>query len=140
LKPFVKIFPGFIHSIITPAMVMNLNSNKKLKVRALWDTGATNTMVSKKVTNALSLKKTGEISVRSFAGEKNVNEYYLRLLLAGGFSKDLQVLEMSEIIGADILIGMDIIGCGDFVFTIKKEHNISRAKIYFRSPAKGVKV
>nr|AGS54397.1 hypothetical protein [uncultured bacterium contig00104] len=97
-------------------------------------------MVSKKVAGILSLKKTDEISVRSFAGEKCVNEYYLRLLLAGGFAKDLQVLEMSEIIGADILIGMDVIGYGDFVFTLKKESNISKAKIYFRSPAKGIKV
>jgi len=50
-------------------MVMNLSSEKKLKVRALWDTGATNTMVSKKIAAALALKKTGEISVQSFAGE-----------------------------------------------------------------------
>jgi len=83
---------------------MNLNSDKKLKVQALWDTGATNTMISKRIANVLSLKKTGEISIRSFAGEKNVNEYYLRLFLAGGFAKDLQVLEFSEIKGADILI------------------------------------
>jgi len=33
---------------------MNLNSEKKLKVRALWDTGATNTMVSKKVAELAS--------------------------------------------------------------------------------------
>ncbi|MCL2282810.1 MAG: retroviral-like aspartic protease family protein [Fibromonadales bacterium] len=119
---------------------MNLNSEKKLKVRALWDTGATNTMVSKKVADTLGLKKTGEISVRSFTGEKIVNLYYLRLLLAGGFTKDLQVLELSEIKEADVLIGMDVIGYGDFIFTLKKEYNIDRAKIYFRSPSKGVKI
>jgi len=138
LKPFVKTFPGFVRLIITPATVMNLNSDKKLKVQALWDTGATNTMISKRVANTLSLKKTGEINIRSFAGEKSVNEYYLRLLLAGGFTKDLQVLEFSEIKGADILIGMDIIGYGDFVFTLKKERNVSKAKIYFMSPSKGI--
>jgi len=119
---------------------MNLSSEKKLKVRALWDTGATNTMVSKKVAVALGLRKTGEISVRSFAGEKTVNLYYLRLLLAGGFAKDLQVLELSDIKEADVLIGMDVIGYGDFVFTLKREHNIDKAKIYFRSPSKGVKI
>ena len=64
--------------------------------------------------------------------------YYLRLLLSGGFAKDLQVLELSEIKEADILIGMDIIGYGDFLFTLKREHNISRAKIYFMSPSKGL--
>jgi hypothetical protein len=140
LKPFVKVFPGFVRTIITPATVMDLKKKKKLKVQALWDTGATNTMVSKKVAAMLSLKKTGETSVRSFAGEKSVSEYYLRLLLAGGFAKDLQVLEMSQIVGADILIGMDVIGYGDFVFTLKKERNISKAKIYFMSPSKGIKV
>ena len=138
MKPFVKTFPGLIRSIITPARVMNLSSEKKLKVRALWDTGATNTMISKKIATTLALKKTGEISVRSFAGEKSVSEYYLRLLLSGGFAKDLQVLELSEIKEADILIGMDIIGYGDFLFTLKREHNISRAKIYFMSPSKGL--
>jgi len=50
----------------------------------------------------------------------------------------LQVLEFSEIKGADILIGMDIIGYGDFVFTLKKERNVSKAKIYFMSPSKGI--
>ena len=140
MKPFAKTFPGFVRLIITPATVMNLNSDKKLKVQALWDTGATNTMISKRVANALSLKKTGEINIRSFAGEKSVNEYYIRLLLAGGFAKDLQVLEFSEIKGADILIGMDIIGYGDFVFTLKKERNVSKAKIYFMYPSKGIRV
>lgn len=140
MKSFIQVFPGLIRSIITPARVMNLNSEKKLKVRALWDTGATNTMVSKKVADTLGLKKTGEISVRSFTGEKIVNLYYLRLLLAGGFTKDLQVLELSEIKEADVLIGMDVIGYGDFIFTLKKEYNIDRAKIYFRSPSKGVKI
>jgi len=119
---------------------MNLNSDKKLKIQALWDTGATNTMISKKVANLLSLKKTGEISIRSFAGEESVNKYYLRLLLAGGFAKDLQVLEFSEIKEVDILIGMDVIGYGDFVFTLKKERNISKAKVYFRYPSKGINV
>ncbi|MDR0516600.1 MAG: retroviral-like aspartic protease family protein [Fibromonadaceae bacterium] len=119
---------------------MDLNSGKKLRVRALWDTGATNTMVSKKVAAKLELKKTGEISVRSFAGEKSVNEYYLRLLLIGGFAEDLQVLELSEIKEADILIGMDVIGYGDFAFTLERERNISKAKIYFMSPSKGIKI
>jgi hypothetical protein len=32
-----------------------------------------------------------------------------------------------------------IIGYGDFIFTLKKEGNFSKAKIYFRSPTKGVK-
>jgi len=62
LKPFSQTFPGLIRSIITPARVMNLNSEKRLKVRALWDTGATNTMVSKKVAVAIGLRKTGNFS------------------------------------------------------------------------------
>jgi len=121
-------------------MIMNLNSNKKLKVQALWDTGSTNTMVSERIANILLLKKIDEIKIRSFAGEKSANEYSLRLFLSGGFAKDLQVLEFSEIKGVDILIGMDIIGYSDFVFTLKKERNVSKAKIYFRYPSDGIRV
>lgn len=86
---------------------------------AQWDTGATKTCVSKAVVDRLGLTPIGWNMARTPAGERMLPVFLVDILLRNNvIVKDVQVMG-SEIggQGIDILIGMDIIGIGDFAVT-----------------------
>ena len=86
------------------------------KVSALWDTGATRSCVSTKVATDLNLISTGKNLIKTPSGQKEVNTYLVDIGLPNNVNiKDLIVCD-SDIgdQGLDMLIGMDIIGLGDF--------------------------
>ena len=89
---------------------------------AVWDTGATNTVITRKVVQELNLRPSGKVSVQGVGAGDEINEYiadtylvniYLpnRVLIIG-----IRVSEGS-VGGGDVLIGMDIISQGDFAIT-----------------------
>lgn len=86
------------------------------KGKALWDTGATHSCISIKVVKTLELKPTGHVEggVRTASGLVPASKYAVDLIISG-FELGHGVV---EVIGAnlsdDMLIGMDIIGMGDF--------------------------
>jgi predicted aspartyl protease len=84
---------------------------------AVWDTGASNTLVTKKVSDECGLKPTGVASVGTSKGEMRTPTYFISIGLPNrvGFPQ-LRVLS-GEVKDADVLIGMDIIGAGDFAVT-----------------------
>ena len=86
---------------------------------AQWDTGATGTCVSRAVIDRLGLIPIGQTMVRTPSGEKMAEMYIVDILLRNNVTvKDVRVIG-SEIgvQNIDILIGMDIIGLGDFAVT-----------------------
>lgn len=88
------------------------------KFNAIWDTGATGTVITKKVVDALGLKPVSKTKVRHANGESIVNVYYINLFLPNQVAfKFIPVTE--GILGddADVLIGMDVITKGDFAVT-----------------------
>ncbi len=87
------------------------------KFVGIWDTGATGTVITKKVVDALGLKPIGKTKVRHANGEAIVNIYYVNLFLPNQVAfKFIRVTE--GVLGdADVLIGMDIITKGDFSVT-----------------------
>lgn len=90
------------------------------KFFAIWDTGATGCVISKNVVNKCALAPIGMTKVyTASSGDTGVlcKEYLISLGLPNdsGFSI-LRVTE-GEIKGADLLIGMDVIGRGDFAVT-----------------------
>ena len=91
-------------------------NEKKISVEALWDTGATNTTISKKVVSDLELIPTGKRPIRTPSGESVYNTYLVNIILPNNVMVEgIDVCE-SEIgnQGIGVLIGMDIIGKGDF--------------------------
>lgn len=90
---------------------------KIVKFTALWDTGATATVVSKSCAEKLGLKPINKAKVYHANGESIVNVYAINLYLPNqvGF----QFIKVTEAIlnGIDVLIGMDIISKGDFSVT-----------------------
>ena len=86
--------------------------------KAIWDTGATNTVVTPRVARECGLVATGIGEVHHADGSVQASTYIVNIRLpnkveAGG----VRVHEMKLNGDADVLIGMDIIGEGDFAVT-----------------------
>lgn len=91
-------------------------SGSEIEVDALWDTGATNSCISNEVVEKLQLIPTGKIYIKTPTGIGERNTYLVDIYLPNNVRiKDLKVID-SEIGSQNIgmLVGMDIIGSGDF--------------------------
>lgn len=94
-------------------------SNKINRYMALWDTGATETLISKKVVSDLNLDVAGTVELSTINGSLSVNRYNVRLLL-NGYNQAINIIpaEFTHRKECDIIIGMDIISLG--LFTLDK--------------------
>lgn len=115
-----------LNSIVTPARIRIAESVAKLfklplkdkKIDALWDTGATNTVISKTLAEYLGLKPITMVTTFSADGKHDSYVYKVDLWLPNTVVvTDLPVTEALEIPDFGILIGMDIITMGDFAIT-----------------------
>jgi predicted aspartyl protease len=90
---------------------------KKLaNFRGIWDTGATNTVITKAVVDAINLIPSGKAEVSGVNSCKVTDTYIIDLYLPNKIRlPNWRVIE-SDINspGIDILIGMDVIHNGDF--------------------------
>ena len=99
---------GFFENKITESV------EQLTRWKALWDTGATTTVITPNVVKGLSLSPVSIRPVHTPNGSYNANVFYVDLLLPNGVRfKKLKVIDGIPI-GCDALIGMDIIGLGDF--------------------------
>lgn len=84
---------------------------------AIWDTGATGSVISQKVVNELGLHPTGFIQVHH-AGGKDISPYYkVNIMLPNNVGFSEITVTQATLTSADVLIGMDIISQGDFAIT-----------------------
>ena len=102
------------------------------KFRAIWDTGATNTVITERVVKACKLKPTGVTLAHTVGGTKRANTYLVSVFLPNNVVFGQLKVAEGEIYGqADVLIGMDIISQGDFAVT-----NVDRETTHsFRYPS-----
>ena len=102
------------------------------KFIAIWDTGATNTVISKTVVEKCGLKPIAMVKVYNAGGEKFSAVYMINIILPNdvGFPY-LRVTEGIIYGGYDVLIGMDIINRGDFAVTNKD----AKTAFSFRIPS-----
>lgn len=92
-------------------------NGKKINTdRVLWDTGATQSCISKKVANELGLTSENTKNVTTAVGKRDVKIYNVDIKLPSGYIiSNTDVLESDiEEQSIDLLIGMDIICKGDF--------------------------
>ena len=101
------------------------------QVTALWDTGATNSVITQRVVNTCGLKPTGTARVDHAQGTiDNVPTFLVDIELPNSvLVEDLTVT--LGVLQVDVLIGMDIIGRGDFAVT----HPSGYTKFTFSMPA-----
>jgi uncharacterized protein YchJ len=85
---------------------------------ALWDTGATNSVITPSVAADLGVVPTGTIMVNSAHGSKPCNTYLVNLHLPNQVTiTGVLVSECEDTAHFGAIIGMDIIAAGDFSVT-----------------------
>lgn len=102
------------------------------KFNAIWDTGATSTVVTENVVNECGLIPTGMTKVYTAGGENLTNTYYVNILLANKVEVYQVKVTEGKICGeANVLIGMDIINRDDFAVS----NNDGKTVFSFRIPS-----
>lgn len=93
---------------------------KSEKYIAIWDTGATSSVITQKVVAECGLKPIGMTKVQTAGGEGLAPVYLASIFLPNKVVvPQLRVIEGHVAGNAEVLIGMDIISQGDFAVTNK---------------------
>jgi predicted aspartyl protease len=115
------------HIDILPVLTLDIeitpvnNPSKRFKTKGIVDTGATNSVITKEVVDALGLSQTGITQVNTASeSKKEAKTFTLDIFLKADVR--VQAVQVSEGIisaenGLHCLIGMDIICLGDFSIT-----------------------
>lgn len=85
---------------------------------AIWDTGATNCVITQSVIDRCGLIPTGQAKVRGVHGQEQTRDTYLvNLILPNSVGVQSVRVTKGDMDFVDLLIGMDVIGTGDFAVT-----------------------
>lgn len=121
--------------ITSPVEIIDPFTGAKTNTSGIWDTGATNSVVTKSTAATLGLKPVTRIMVNGVHGPKEVNVYHVEIILNNKeISLKTQVTECEELSCNNqdgMLIGMDIINKGDFAVT----NSGGRTVMSFRVPS-----
>ena len=98
--------------------------------KGIWDTGATDTVITQNVVDTCGLKPIGMAIVNTASGQANQPVFLINLLLPNNVEFTLRVT-LGQMKDANILIGMDVICRGDFVITNKDAKTV----VSFRIPS-----
>jgi len=126
-QSFTFVAPGRLRSIITPAMicaavdlstVTSPSSLPYVAFQAIWDTGATATVITQKVVDACGLKPISLAEVHTVNGKAMCEVYLVSIMIPNGVGfSSIRVAKGTIAEGVDVLIGMDIITLGDLAIT-----------------------
>jgi len=123
---------GLLARIISEAAIFNPYNKKSIKVKALWDTGATCSVISNTIAKRILLKKICYAEMRHANGIERVPVFVTGIKLPNRvIIPELTVLSCKPIHEFDLIIGMDIIAKGDFAITGKN----GNTKFSFRMPS-----
>lgn len=110
---------GLERAIKTPVKVKNILTGNEIDSFGVWDTGATNSVITKAAAQRLGLAVISMVEVGGVHGKQTVPVYFVQLTLNNqNISVQVRVSEgsvssFSKEGDAEILIGMDIITLGD---------------------------
>lgn len=108
------------------------NNSDLKKYFAIWDTGATSSVITQKVVSECGLKPTGVAQVHTVGGTTLTSKYLVGIWLPNNVRVPQVNVTEGMIAGdAEILIGMDIINNGDFAVTNKD----GKTNFSFRIPS-----
>lgn len=101
---------------------------------AIWDTGASCSVISKSLATKIGLIPTGKTQITGVNNSTLENTYYVNIYLPHKVAfMFVRIAEVPGITDAELLIGMDIIGMGDFsIFTAS-----GKTVMTFRTPSLG---
>ena len=99
---------------------------------AIWDTSASRTTISEKVVAELSLPVISMQKINTAGGTHNATVHYVSLGLPNGIGFKKVMVNASKLVEPlEVLIGMDVIACGDF--TVSNFNG--KTKLSFRMPS-----
>ena len=87
------------------------------KYIAIWDTGATGSVISEKVVKELGLQPAGFVPIYHAGGCGTFPWYKVNIMLPNNVGFYEIKVTQAKLTSADVLIGMDIISSGDFSIT-----------------------
>lgn len=139
-QAFTKKHSGKARVITTPIAIYSyedeIDISKFIQFNAIWDTGATSTCITSNVVKTLGLKPFGKRDVVGIGKkQEDANMYFVNAILRNNLIvTSLEVVEVENISGADVLIGMNLITIGDFTIT-----NYNNKTVFsFQTPSQGV--
>jgi len=132
---------GIAYELASPVHLSAATGKKRIDLkiddnsrtwRALWDTGATTSLISPQIIEEEELKPIGVLNVAVAGGIQCVNSFYVDIRLPNNVTIANMTLCCIELPNnVDLLIGMDIITLGDFAIT----NAGGRTVISFRIPS-----
>lgn len=141
VKSFTARFAGLSNILNSPVKISRIFNPATPKFdfsnpatddfQAIWDTGATNSVVTTEVVRRLNLQSIGFTTVFGVHGTQNVRTYFICMYLPNDCHFDGIRVTEGNIPNVDVLIGMDIISKGDFVVTNKDGKTV----FSFRTPS-----
>lgn len=115
----------FMHGALRPLIPVELTSivkKKSLLFQGWIDSGATNSVICKKVADNLKLWEEGEVDVTLADGKAGKEmAYSLKFRISGTDGSELEdsftvIVSKEEYKGYDLLIGLDILKHGKFIY------------------------
>lgn len=115
-RSFITTYPYLSNVLQNDVSISDINekNSPEKKWKSLWDTGATNTVITHSVVEELNLKPVSVGEASTPQGTYKAYIYYINLLLPNGVVFPKLLVMEGQPTGCDILIGMDVIGKGDF--------------------------
>ncbi|MGH8398794.1 MAG: retroviral-like aspartic protease family protein [Gammaproteobacteria bacterium] len=92
-------------------------SPQQFQFEAIWDTGATNSVITQRVVSTCHLLPIGMTKVHAVNSTKDSEVYLVNIGLPNRVNFMNIKVTQGELIGTDVLIGMDIITLGDVAIT-----------------------
>ena len=128
---FNKKYPTVVDALQTDCDIYSLDGRLFHTDNAMWDTGATTTIISSRIVRQLKLEPYQQGGISGIGGASNTNTYLVHVLIpTGDVVTNCEVMK-SDFEDYDVIIGMDIISLGDFCFTNPDDYSV----FSFRIPA-----
>lgn len=110
----------YISSVVLSSSPRITRPSDAKEYKALWDTGATGSVITRKVVDECRLKPIGRAIVHHAKGTSSTSVYLVSVFLPNNVCfRALRVTEGDLAGDVEVLIGMDIIGRGDFAISNK---------------------
>ena len=115
LKAYREKYSKIITRLITKCYVGVPHPNSDvMEFHGLWDTGATCSVISKRVATLLQLVPISKTTIAHAGGQDIVNMYNVAIVLPNNILFPFVEVVECPLSGFDLLIGMDIITQGNF--------------------------